>query len=159
MLLCARLMKTSLSILVLLTGENLYKLSQALQCISGTNKSYDQPASNLFWDYYFVCFADQSIGYSKWCHKRATEYCDYVYLIFPFLKGVLCYAILQPFHSLMGPIHNAGTGDFNDSIKARSSVSASGWRIDWAPVRVKEGQVDRTTHAWTYTHRHAQSSL
>lgn len=51
------LMKTLRSILVFLTGESLYKLSQALQCYAGTNKSYSQPATNLFWDYDFVCSA------------------------------------------------------------------------------------------------------
>lgn len=59
----------------------------------------------------------------------------------------------------MGPIHNAGTGDCNDSIKPRSSVSAPGWCIDWALVRVREGQVAgsakcacRHTHTHIYTH-------
>lgn len=61
----------------------------------------------------------------------------------------------------MGPIHNAGTGDCNDSIKPRSSVSAPGWCIDWALVRVREGQVAgsakcacRHTHTHTYIHTH-----
>ncbi len=42
------------------------------------------------------------------------------------------YTIRRPIYGLMGPIHNAGTGDCNDFIKARCSVSAPGWCIDWA---------------------------
>lgn len=61
----------------------------------------------------------------------------------------------------MGPIHNAGTGDCNDSIKPRSSVSAPGWCIDWAPVRVREGQVAGSAKCacrHTHTYIHTQSS-
>lgn len=69
----------------------------------------------------------------------------------------LCYAILRPINSLMGPIHNAGTGDCNDFIKPRSSVSAPEWCIDWALVRVREGQVAQSVHAQTQTRTHTRT--
>lgn len=74
--------------------------------------------------------------------------------------AVLCYGILWPINSLMGPIHNAGTGDCNDSIKPRSSISAPGWCIDWALVRVREGQVGGSAKcAITDTHTHVHNIL
>lgn len=59
-----------------------------------------------------------------------------MYPIFSFVMTVLCYAILRSINSLMGPIHNARTGDYNDSIKPRSSISAPGWCIDRTPARL-----------------------
>lgn len=83
-----------------------------------------------------------------------------MYLIFSFVMAVLCYAIPLPINSLMGPIHNAHTGDCNDSIKPRSSISAPGWCIDCVLVRVREGQVGGSAKcACTDTHTNTISSL
>ena len=61
----------------------------------------------------------------------------------------------------MGPIHNASTGDCNDSIKPGFSVSCS-WMVYWSGPGKGEGRAGgwkRDTHTHTHTHTLSLSSL
>lgn len=79
-----------------------------------------------------------------------------MYLISSFVMAVLCYAILRYINSLMGPIHNARTGDCNDSIKMLHLCSGM---VYWSGLVRKRGEgrgkgrwVEKSMRAQTHTH-------
>lgn len=93
--------------------------------------------------------------------KKGTDYLDNVRHISFFVMPLFCCVILKLINGLMGTIHIVHTGDQNDSIKPRTSISPPGWGIDWTLVRlqgdVREGQAGGSTKVCSSIHTHSRT--